>query len=67
MFIPLNVFGKKKGDERERQIRDLRSTFPSIRRPSNDDARFELLFEVGRSYSTLRIYLLPEFPIAKPG
>ena len=67
MFIPINVFGKKKSDEKDKQIKELRTTFPSIRRPNNDDTNFELLFEVGRIYSSLRIYLLPDFPIAKPG
>ena len=67
MFIP-SVFGKqKKHEEREKQIKDLRTTFRSIRRPNNDDSVFEILFEVDRMHNTLRIYLLPDFPTSKPG
>ena len=68
MFMPVNIFGKKKtDDEKDRQIRELRVTFPSLRRPNNDDELFEMLFEVEKAYSTLRIYLKPEFPSLKPG
>ena len=66
--MPVNIFGKKKtDDEKDRQIRELRVTFPSLRRPNNDDELFEMLFEVEKAYSTLRIYLKPEFPSLKPG
>lgn len=68
MFMPVNIFGKKRtDDEKDRQIRELRVTFPSLRRPNNDDELFEMLFEVEKAYSTLRIYLKPEFPSLKPG
>jgi hypothetical protein len=68
MFIPVNIFGKKRiDDEKERQIRDLRATFPSLRRPNNDNEVFEIIFEIDRSYNTLRVYLQPDFPASKPG
>lgn len=68
MFIPVNIFGKKRiDDEKDRQIRELRATFPSIRRPNNDNEVFEIIFEIDRSYNTLRVYLQPDFPASKPG
>jgi hypothetical protein len=62
------LFGAKKRDEdKDRQIRELCATFPSIRRPQNDDTLFEMLFDVNRVYSTLRIYIHADFPNSKPG
>lgn len=70
MFLPVNMFGKKKDDnsgDRDRQIKEFRTYYPTIRRPNNDDTVFEMLFEVDKKYSTLRIYILPDFPTSKPG
>ena len=63
------VFKKKDSDAeiREKIIRDLRSSFPSIRRPNNDNSMFELLFEVNKQYVTLRIFILADFPTSRPG
>lgn len=62
------MFFKKKVDEgRAKQIKDLRSSFPSLRRPHNDDSVFDILFDVDKAYSTLRIYIHPDFPNSKPG
>jgi uncharacterized membrane protein len=62
------MFFKKKVDEgRAKQIKDLRSSFPSLRRPQNDDSIFDMLFEVDKAYSTLRVYIHPDFPNSKPG
>lgn len=67
-FCTADMFFKKKVDEgKAKQIRDLRSSFPSLRRPHNDDSVFEMLFEVDKAYSTLRIYIHPDFPNSKPG
>jgi hypothetical protein len=67
MFNNVNLFGKRKEEEKDRQIKDLRTSFPSLRRPNSDDALFEMLFQVDRVYSTLRIYISPDFPSTKPG
>ena len=67
MFLQGNLFGKRKDEEKEKQIKDLKINFPSIRRPDNDDAIFEIVFEVNRCYSALRIYIMPDFPTSKPG
>ena len=65
-----SVFGTKKRDgDRERQIRELTIAFPSLRRPVVDQKDinvFEILFDVNRSYSTLRITLNTSFPGSKP-
>lgn len=67
MFNTVNLFGKRKEEEKDKQIKDLRTSFPSLRRPNNDDALFEMLFEVDKKYNTLRIYISPDFPSTKPG
>ena len=63
------VFKKKDTDAeiREKLLRDLRSAFPSIRRPNNDNSMFELLFEVNKQYITLRIFISADFPTSRPG
>ena len=65
-----SVFGTKKRDgDRDRQIRELTVAFPSLRRPVVDQKDinvFEILFDVNRSYSTLRITLNTSFPSNKP-
>ena len=65
-----SVFGTRKRDgDRERQIRELTIAFPSLRRPVVDQKDinvFEILFDVNRSYSTLRITLNTSFPGSKP-
>jgi hypothetical protein len=52
---------------REKNVKELCASFPSIRRPQDDDNMFELLFEIDRKYNTLRIYLPSDFPANKPG
>lgn len=52
---------------KEKQIRELTTAFPSIRRPNQDDNLFDVLFEIDRKYNTLRIYLPSDFPANKPG
>lgn len=58
---------KKETEEREKTLKELRTSFPSIRRPNNDDTVYELLFEVNRQFSTLRIYIPTEYPVERPG
>lgn len=52
---------------RDKNVKELCASFPSIRRPQDDDNMFELLFEIDRKYNTLRIYLPSDFPANKPG
>lgn len=52
---------------KDKQIRELTSAFPSIKRPNQDDNLFEIIFEIDRKYNTLRIYLPNDFPTTKPG
>jgi hypothetical protein len=52
---------------KEKQIRELSITFPSIRRPNQDDNLFEIVFEIDRKINTLKIYLPSDFPANKPG
>ena len=62
-------WGKKKDNDAEikiKMIRDLRASFPSLRRPNNDDTVFEIMFELNRQYHTLRVYLSAEFPASRP-
>ena len=54
-------------DDREKQIRSLKSAFPSIRRPNNDDSLFEMKFVVDGIYSSLRIHIPADFPLIRPG
>ena len=58
---------KKIDDDKDKQIRDLKSVFPSIRRPNNDDTLFELKFVVDNQYSSLRIFIPADFPMTRPG
>ena len=61
--------GSKKNDGAEvkdRMLRELRSAFPSLRRPNNDDTVYELLFEVDQKYNTLRVFFSPDFPASRP-
>jgi len=63
-------WGKKKesdSDIKEKSLRELRSSFPSIRRPNNDDTVYELLFEVNSQYNTLRMFFAADFPASRPG
>lgn len=62
-------WGKKltKEEEREKQIKELKHSFPSIRRPNNDDALFELKFVVNTQYSSLRVIIPSDFPTTRPG
>ena len=60
---------KKKDSENEAKdkiLRDLRSSFPSIRRPNNDDTMFEILFDINKQFCTLRIFVLEGFPTSRP-
>jgi hypothetical protein len=58
--------GKKKEDDKEKQIKQLKGAFPSLRRPNNDDSMFEFRFTVNSEYNTLRVTLPPDFPSSKP-
>lgn len=58
---------KKKGEDREKQIKELKAVFPSVRRPNNDDNVFEIKFVVDNQYSSLRIILPSDFPLTRPG
>ncbi len=62
-------WGKKltKEEEREKQITTLKHSFPSIRRPNNDDNLFELKFVVDKQYSALRVIIPNDFPTTRPG
>jgi hypothetical protein len=54
-------------DEKEKQIRSLKTAFPSIRRPHNDDSFFEMKIFVDGVYSSLRIVIPTDFPNTRPG
>jgi hypothetical protein len=56
----------KAESERLKMITPLKSTFPSIRRPNNDDSLFEIKFLVDAQYSSLRIYIPSDFPLTRP-
>jgi hypothetical protein len=58
---------KKKEDDRDKQVKDLKSVFPSIRRPNNDDSLFEIKFVVDNQYSSLRVFIPADFPSTRPG
>lgn len=58
---------KKKEDDKEKQIKELKQVFPSIRRPNNDDNLFEIKFVVNNQYSSLRIFIPADFPNTRPG
>lgn len=58
---------KKKDEDKEKQIKELKAVFPSIRRPNNDDNLFEIKFVVDNKYSSLRIFIPPDFPSIRPG
>uniref|UniRef100_A0A7S3HG72 VPS37 C-terminal domain-containing protein n=1 Tax=Spumella elongata TaxID=89044 RepID=A0A7S3HG72_9STRA len=59
---------KTKGEDKdkERQIRELKAVFPSIRRPNNDDNLFEIKFVVNTQYSSLRVFIPADFPNTRP-
>jgi hypothetical protein len=58
---------KKIDDDKDKQIKDLKQVFPSIRRPNNDDTLFEIKFVVDNQYSSLRIFIPADFPVSRPG
>jgi hypothetical protein len=58
---------KKKDDEKEKQVKELKQVFPSIRRPNNDDNLFEIKFVVNNQYSSLRVFIPADFPSTRPG
>lgn len=60
---------KKKKDEvdKEKQIKELKQVFPSIRRPNNDENLFEIKFVVNNQYSSLRVFIPADFPSTRPG
>lgn len=60
-------WGKKKDDDREKLLKQFKYTFPSLRRPNNDDSLFEIRFPVENTYAVLRIAIPSEFPVVKPG
>lgn len=57
---------KSEDKDKERQIRELKAVFPSIRRPNNDDNLFEIKFVVNTQYSSLRIFIPADFPNTRP-
>ncbi len=61
-------WGKKptKEEDRERLIKALKHSFPSIRRPNNDDNLFEIRFVVDGQYSSLRVIIPTDFPTTRP-
>lgn len=61
-------WGKKKTeDDKEKQLKQLKNAFPSIRRPQNDDALFEIRFMVDNQSNALRIFIPSDFPQTRPG
>lgn len=52
--------------DKEKQLKDLKSVFPSLRRPNNDDSLFSIQFCVDNQYSALRIFIPAEFPNIRP-
>ena len=61
-------FGKKKElSGKDKNIKDFRKAFPKVRRPYNDDNVMEILFQIKGEYNTLRINIIDDFPITKPG
>jgi hypothetical protein len=54
-------------EERDKQLKQLKHAFPSIRRPNNDDQLFEIRFVVEGQYSSLRILITQDFPDSSPG
>ena len=54
-------------DDKDKQIRSLKTAFPSIRRPHNDDSLFEMKIFVDGVYSSLRIVIPTDFPHTRPG
>jgi hypothetical protein len=63
------MFGwnKKKEDEKEKQLKQFKYAFPSLRRPNNDDTLYEIRFLVENQHNALRIAIPNEFPSVKPG
>jgi len=53
-------------EDREKQLSNLKSAFPSIRRPLNDDSQYEMKIVVDGIYSVLRIYIPADFPLMRP-
>lgn len=53
-------------NDKEKQIKELKSVFPSIRRPNNDDNLFSIQFCVDNKYSALKIFIPAEFPNIRP-
>jgi hypothetical protein len=65
----IRMFGwnKKKEDEKEKQLKQFKYAFPSLRRPNNDDTLYEIRFLVENQHNALRIAIPNEFPSVKPG
>eukprot|EP01039_Chlorochromonas_danica_P000725 gene725-787_t len=60
-------WGKKKSeDDKERQLKQLKNAFPSLRRPQNDDNLFEIRFLVDNQNNALRIFVPADFPHIRP-
>ena len=57
----------KPEDDREKLLKEFKNSFPSVRRPNNDDHLFEIPFVVGGQYSSLRIFIPTDFPQTRPG
>lgn len=69
----MNIFGRRKShhspkDEslKDKQLRELKTVFPSIRRPNNDDTLFSVQFSVDNRYNSLRIFIPSDFPNVRP-
>eukprot|EP01038_Epipyxis_sp_PR26KG_P011166 gene11166-14984_t len=55
-----------KETEKEKQIQILKKSYPSIRRPNNNDDSFEILLNIQSVYSSLKIFIPSDFPNDKP-
>jgi hypothetical protein len=70
MFSSWSSTNKKKEkvveDEKEKQLKQLKSTFPSLRRPNNDDGQFEIFFPVENQQCSLKVFIPADFPTDKP-
>jgi hypothetical protein len=60
-------WGKKKDDEREKHVKQLKNAFPSLTRPNNDDNQFDIKFVIENQRNILRIILPNDFPSTRPG
>jgi hypothetical protein len=58
---------KPKENPREKAIKELEKTFPSIKKSDNNN-QYEMLFETtSKQFHSLIIYLPDDFPQSRPG